>query len=153
MWWFSLLKWLHVMAAVVAVGANLTYSIWIRGAAAEPSMLPFVLKTISLMDRRIANPAYVVLLATGLGMAPTLPVPLTTPWLLAALILYSLAALLGILVYAPTARQQRTLLQSESSASPRYQAVAKRANALGLFVTVDVLAIVFLMVVKPALWA
>lgn len=152
MWWFSLVKWLHVTAAIVSVGANLTYRIWIRRAATEPTALPFVLKNISLIDRRIANPGDLVLLATGLIMALTLQIPLTTPWLLTALILYSLAALLGILAYAPTARQQRALLETQSFASPHYQATARRADFLGLLVSVGVLAIVFLMVVKPGLW-
>jgi hypothetical protein len=43
-------------------------------------------------------------------------------------------------------------LDSEGFNSPNYQAVAKRATLLGILVGVDVVVIVFLMVVKPALW-
>jgi uncharacterized membrane protein len=150
--WYILIKWLHVMSAVMAVGANLTYRIWIRRAEGEPLALPFVLRSIHLIDRRIANPGYLVLLATGLTMAFTLRIPLSTPWLLTSMLLYSLAALIGVLAYAPLSRRQRKSLELEGFDSPNYRAISRQANQLGSLVTVDVLLIVFLMVVKPVLW-
>ena len=150
--WFLLLKWIHVLAAIVAVGANLTYSIWIARASQEPKALPFVLQNVSFIDRRVANPCYAVLLATGLAMALTVPIPLTTPWLLTSMIFYGIAALLGIFAYAPLTRRQRQILAEDGFASPAYDAVARRGRLLGRVVTLDVLIIVFLMVVKPPLW-
>jgi len=150
--WYPLLKWLHVLAAIMAVGANLTYSIWLRRAQSEPEVLPFVLANIRLIDQRVANPCYSVLLVTGLIMAFTVGIPLTTPWLLTALSLYVLAALLGILAYAPASRRQRRILEAEGHESPAYRSVAHKSSWLGIAVTIDVLIIVFLMVVKPPLW-
>src|SRR5512138_632611 len=118
MWWYGAVKWLHVMAALIAVGTNLTYRLWIREAEREPAVLPFILQRISLLDRRLANPGYLLLLVTGLTMALTMRLPLTTPWLLTALILYVLAALLGALAYAPIARRQRAVLAREGFESP-----------------------------------
>ena len=148
---FLLVKWIHVLSAITAVGANFTYGIWTARASREPKVLPFVLRNIHLIDTRIANPCYVLLLITGLTMAFTLPIPLTTPWLLTALVLYVLAALLGITLYAPAVRRQIRLLESEGFDSPSYRASAKRSTLLGVLVTLDVFVIVFLMVVKPAL--
>ncbi len=148
---FLLVKWIHVLSAITAVGANITYGIWISRASREPNVLPFVLRNIHLIDRRVANPGYVLLLITGLTMALTLPIPLTTPWLLTALVLYGLAALLGAVFYAPVVRNQIRLLESEGFESPNYQAVARRSSLFGILVTWDVVVIVFLMVVKPAL--
>jgi uncharacterized membrane protein len=147
-----IVKWIHVLAAITAVGTNVTYGIWIRQAAKEPDSLPFVLRNISWIDRRLANPGYALLLISGLTMALLIPIPLTTPWLLTAIILYIIAALLGILLYAPTSRSQRHLLQTAGFGAPEYAAVARRGNVLGMLVTLDVLIIVFLMVVKPQLW-
>jgi uncharacterized membrane protein len=152
MWWYGLVKWAHILVAIIAVGANLTYRSWIRAAEREPAVLPFVLRRIGVVDRRVANPGYLLLLATGLTLALTTKLPLTTPWLLTALVLYILAALLGILVYAPVARRQRALLESDGSGSPVYRSTARRAELLGILVTADVVIIVFLMVVKPGLW-
>ena len=149
---FLIIKWIHILSAIVAVGANITYSIWIAQASRDPKVLPFVLRNISWIDRRIANPCYGLLLLTGLIMVFITRIPLTTPWLLTALILYVLAALLGIFVYAPAARRQIQVLEGEGFDSPNYKALARQGNRLGLLVTLDVVIIVFLMVVKPALW-
>ena len=150
--WFLMLKWIHVLAAITAVGANVTYSIWIARASREPKALPFVLQNVSFIDRHVANPCYAVLLATGLAMALTVRIPLTTPWLLTAMILYVVAALMGILAYAPLSRRQRQILETDGFESPAYAAIARRGRLLGISVTLDVLIIVFLMVVKPPLW-
>ncbi len=148
---FLLVKCIHVLSAITAVGANITYGIWISRASREPSVLPFVLRNIHLIDRRVANPGYILLLITGLTMAFILPIPLMTPWLRTALVLYVLAAVLGIVFYAPVVRNQIRLLESEGFESPNYQAVARRSSLFGVLVTLDVIVIVFLMVVKPAL--
>jgi uncharacterized membrane protein len=150
--WFLILKWIHVLAAIIAVGANMTYSIWIARASREPKTLPFVLQTVSFIDRHVANPCYAVLLATGLAMALTVRIPLTTPWLLTAMILYVIAALTGIFAYAPLSRRQRRILETDGFQSPAYIAIARRGGLLGISVTLEVLMIVFLMVVKPPLW-
>ncbi len=149
---FSIVKWIHVLSAITAVGANISYSIWVTRASRDRESLPFVLRSIKWIDSRVANPCYGLLLLTGLSMAFLAPIPLTTPWLLTALVLYVLAALMGIAVYAPVARQQIRLLEKEGFDSAAYQAVSKKGTWLGVLVTLDVVVIVFLMVVKPALW-
>jgi uncharacterized membrane protein len=150
---FLLVKWIHVLSAIIAVGGNATYGIWMARARREPAVLPFVLRNIKLIDDRVANPLYVLLLLTGLTMAFMIPIPLNTPWLLTALILYGVAVILGMAVFVPLFRRRIQLLESEGIESRRYQAAAKQGTVLGLVVALDVLVIVFLMVVKPALWA
>ena len=148
---FLLIKWIHVLSAITAFGANITYGIWIANGSREPKSLPFVLQNIRFIDRRVANPCYALLLATGLVMVFTLPIPITTPWLLTALVLYALAAILGIVGYSPVVKRQIHLLETRGFESAEYQAVARRSRLLGIAVTLDVMIIVFLMVVKPAL--
>jgi uncharacterized membrane protein len=150
---YLLLKWLHVLAAIVAVGANVTYGIWIARASRNPDVLPFTLRSIKLIDDRVANPAYGALLITGLLMVFVVRLSLTTPWLLTALVLYVLVVLVGLLGYTPTLRRQIQLLDSEGFNSPSYQALARRGMILGIVLAILVVVIVFLMVVKPELWA
>ncbi|HTP02307.1 MAG TPA: DUF2269 family protein [Anaerolineales bacterium] len=149
---FLLIKWVHVLSAIAAVGANITYAIWIVRASREPSVLPFTLRTIKLIDDRVANPLYALLLLTGLTMAFMVPIPLTTPWLATALVLYAITTLLGLVAFVPVFRRQIDLLDSEGFESPKYQAVARQARVLGIVVGVIVVAITYLMVVKPPLW-
>ena len=150
---YLLLKWLHVLAAIVAVGANVTYGIWIARASRNPDVLPFTLRGVKLIDDRVANPAYGVLLITGLLMVFVVRLPLTTPWLLTALVLYVLIVLIGLFGYTPTLRRQIQALDSEGLSSPTYQALSRRGMMLGIILAVLAIAIVFLMVVKPSLWA
>jgi uncharacterized membrane protein len=113
-----LLKWLHVLSAIVAVGANVSYGIWIARASRNPDVLPFTLRSIKLIDDRVANPAYGALLITGLLMVFVVPFSLTTPWLLSALILYVLVVLVGLFGYTPTLRRQIRVLDSKASPRP-----------------------------------
>jgi uncharacterized membrane protein len=149
---YLVLKWIHILAAVAALGTNITYGAWLSLAAREEKALSFALRGIQWLDRRLANPSYGVLLITGLLMVLVGRLPLTLPWLIVALILYVATALLGILVYAPLMRRQVQLAATAGPASPEYQATASRSLRLGLLTTGIVAVIVFLMVVKPALW-
>jgi uncharacterized membrane protein len=150
---YPILKWLHILAAIAAVGANITYGIWIGRASRHPDVLPFTLKGIKTLDDRLANPAYGLLLITGLLMVFLVEMPLTTPWLLTALVLYALLVLVGLFGYTPTLRQQIQALESKGPDSNEYRAVAGRGTALGILLGVLAVAIVFMMAVKPALWA
>jgi uncharacterized membrane protein len=149
---YPYLKWLHVLSAIVAVGANATYGIWLSRASRDPDHLSFTLRSIKILDDRVANPAYGLLLLTGLGMVLTASFPLTTPWLLTALALYVALVLVGVLGYTPALRNQIRILEEEGFDSSRYQAQARSGIVLGIVLAALAISIVFLMVVKPALW-
>jgi uncharacterized membrane protein len=148
---FLILKWLHVLSAIVAVGANVTYGFWTARASRDPNALPFTLRGIKLIDDRIANPAYGVLLVTGLAMAHAGRFSIKAPWLLTSLVLYVLAAAIGLFGYSPNLRRQIQSLDSEGFQSAQYQALARRGKMLGAVLGILVMVIVFLMVVKPRL--
>ncbi len=141
-----------MLSAITAVGANISYGIWIARATRQPEVLPFVLHSIKVIDDRVANPLYILLLLTGLTMALILPIPLNTPWLMTALLLYAFATVLGMLVFVPVFRRQIELLEHEGASSPGFRSYARQARILGIVVGIDVLIITFLMVVKPTLW-
>ena len=63
-----ILKLIHVLAAITAVGANLTYTYWMRYAGQDRDRLIWTMKGIRRLDNFIATPAYVVLLITGVLM-------------------------------------------------------------------------------------
>jgi len=149
---YLLMKYLHVLTAIVSFGANVTYGIWITRASHDPDVMPFTLRGIKLIDDRLANPAYALLLVIGLLMVFTSHLSLTTSWLLTALVLYVLVILIGLMGYTPTLRHQIQILETEGFNSPGYQTLARRGTILGVVLAILVIAIVFLMVVKPSLW-
>jgi uncharacterized membrane protein len=148
---YEILKFFHILLAIAAVGFNASYAIWLARAARERDHLDFALRGIKFLDDRIANPAYGLLLVTGLAMVWVGDLDLTQFWLLAALVLYVIAVLLGALVYTPTLRNQIRALGSQGPDSAEFIALSKRGTTTGIVLAVDVIAIVFLMVTKPTL--
>jgi uncharacterized membrane protein len=148
---YEILKFLHVLLAIVAVGFNATYGIWLARAARERDHEAFALRGVKFLDDRFANPAYALLLVTGLLMVWVGDLDLTQFWLLTALVLNAIAVALGSFVYTPTLRSQIAVLGSAGADSAEFRALARRGTTVGILLAVDVIVIVFLMVTKPVL--
>jgi uncharacterized membrane protein len=143
------LKVVHVLAAIVAVGANLTYAFWLRRAGTDDrNRLVWTIGSIRRLDNLIATPAYVVVLLTGIGMVLTGAFSFEEGWIQAAIGLYVVVVILSIVLYAPALRRQLAEAEAGTS-SAAYRAAATRSNVLGIVVTLIVLVIVVLMVTKP----
>jgi uncharacterized membrane protein len=148
---YMAIKFLHVLLAIVAIGFNATYGIWLARAARESEHELFALRGIKTLDDRFANPAYALLLVTGLGMVVVGHLDLSMFWLAAALILYAVLVLLGLGVYTPTLRRQIRALEGPGPASAEYRTFARRCSVVGGLLAAVVIVIVFLMVTKPTL--
>jgi len=120
--------------------------------ARQPESLRAILTGVRFLDNRIANPAYGLLLISGLAMLYAGHLSVGTPWIATALGLYIVAMALGARGYTPTLRSQIQALESGGPKSEAYRRASDRGRTLGLIFMVIVLIIVFLMVTKPALW-
>ena len=141
---FLILKWFHILSAIVAVGANVTYAFWTARASRDPKALPFTLRGIKLIEDRLANPAYGVLLITGLAMAHTGGFSIKAPWMLTSLVLYAFVAVIGFFAYSPNLRSRIESLDRDGFQSPKYQALARRGTLLGAVLGILVMVIIFL---------
>jgi uncharacterized membrane protein len=146
---YTFLKFLHVLLAIVAIGFNASYGIWLARAARQPQYLAFTLRGVKVLDDRVSNPAYGLLLITGLSMVWVGDLSLTTLWLGLALGLYVVLVLVGALGYTPTLRQQIRTLDEQGADSDEFRRLSNRGRTLGIALAIIVLAIVFLMVTKP----
>ena len=144
-----LLRFAHVFLAVVAIGANLTYALWLRIGERDPEHLAYTIRGIRAIDRRVANPAYALLLVTGLAMVLFSGVPLAQGWLAVALALYLTAALAGYFVFGPVVRRELAALERGGVGDPEYLRFRAQARRLGILTTTAVLIILALMVTKP----
>ena len=149
--WILLLKLLHILSAVVAVGANLTYAFWIRRAERDPQHLAWVIGTIRRLDNRIATPSYVVVLITGLLMVFGGYFSFGMSWIQLAIALYVLVVIVAITAFAPAFRRQLAAAERDPAA-PEYRELARRSMLLTWLTIGIVVVIVYLMVFKPALW-
>ena len=142
---------IHVLAALVAVGATISYFFWLRRAVLVPESRSFTLETIRLLERRMVIPAYVIVLLTGLGLIDRAGWAWSTPWIeLALMFLVVLMGLSGL--YARTIKGQIALAAGGSEGSPDYERLHARARILLALKVVLIVVTVYLMVFKPALW-
>ncbi len=148
---FEIVKFIHIVLAIIAVGFNASYGVWLARAARHPQHEGYVLRGIKILDDRFANPAYGLLLVTGLIMVAISPFELTTFWIALALALYGLTIVLGLVIYTPTLRDQIRALDAEGPESPGYRRLSTRGRVVGILLAINVVVIVFLMVTKPTL--
>ena len=148
--WYLVLKFIHILAAIVAVGSNITYGVWNVRATRDPSHLGFALKGIKFLDDRIANPAYGVLLLTGLIMmfAGSFGFKL---WIIIALVLFAAVVVLGVAFYSPLLKNQIRLVDAGETASPEYARLAALGARFGPGLGIIVVVILVMMVFKPSL--
>jgi uncharacterized membrane protein len=158
--WIDLVLFLHVMGAIAALGPTLSYGLWTRlGDRASAGERAFVLRGISWVDQHLATPAYMAQAVTGILLILLLGVSfLHTAWLLVGVAIYVVLVLFAMIVYAPVVRRQieaaeRVAAQPSEQAAGDYRPIAARARSYGIVAIVLTAAIVFFMVVKPALWS
>ena len=148
---YFVLKFIHIFSAIVAVGANITYGVWNAFGAREPAHIGFALKGIRFLDNRIANPAYGVLLLTGLLMVIVGNLSFTTLWIVVALILFIAVAVLGFAVFTPLLRRQIQMVDAGQTTSPEFERLSRRSRMLGPGLGILVVLILVMMVFKPHL--
>ena len=146
---FQFIRFIHVLLAIIAVGFNASYGIWLARATKAPQATQsHVLRTIKFMDDRIANPAYALLLLTGLFMVFSAGIPFSRLWIAGGIGLWLVLLFVGLGIYTPTLRDQIRVLESEGPGSEEYQRLAARGRGTGIVLGIIVIAIVFLMVTK-----
>ena len=148
---YAVIKFVHIFAAIIAVGFNASYGIWLARAAREPEHELHVLRGIKILDDRWANPAYGVLLVTGVINVFVGDWSFTTFWIATSLGLFVVLGAMGFFLYTPTLRRQIEVIQAEGPNSATYKALASRGRTQGIIMAVLVAVIIFLMVTKPTL--
>ncbi len=148
---FTVVKYIHILAAIVAVGLNISYAVWIIRARSNPANIAFALKGVKFLDDRLANPGYGVLLITGLLMVFMNPYPITTLWIDIALVLYPVLVVLALFFYTPALREQVKLAEAGDTTSAEFSRLGSRGQVLGQVLGVIVLLVLAMMVFKPTL--
>ncbi len=116
---YSIIKVIHVLLAIAALGSNITYGAWYARSAREPEHLSFALRGIRFIDDRIANPCYGLLLVTGLVLVFVGKWP-WPQWIITALVLYVGLVVIALAGYSPSLRRQIAALEAEGSQSGNY---------------------------------
>ena len=146
------IKLIHILLAIVAVGANVTYGVWITRAKQQPEHMLFALRGVKFIDDFIANPCYVLLPVTGITLMWRDGYTFSSArWAGTALILWVVLAVIALGMYSPTLRAQIRVLESDGVESAALTKLDRRAGVAGAVLGVIALVIVYLMVAKPSL--
>jgi hypothetical protein len=160
MQWRDLVPWLlflHVLAAIVAIGPNFAYST-IRGMGRkEPQHANFGTRITHLISARLVYPVGLVVPATGLSIIALLGIDLTSRalwWLDVAIVIYAAVYVYSFFVQRPIVERIIELTSSPPSPGgppPELPPLAARAQRGGTAMLIALVIVAFLMVVKPQL--
>jgi uncharacterized membrane protein len=146
---YLLLKFFHILIALVALGTSAGLGIVLEFYGSHPTHGPFLLRTITRIVALLVIPGYVLMLVTGLWMVH-LSWPWTTRWIQGALVLWGVGLAMLVLDLA-VIREQRRLFETEGCATPSYQRMSLLGRGLGGGAGLVVIIILYLMVFKPVL--
>jgi uncharacterized membrane protein len=149
---YLILKLAHIFCAIIAVGANMSYALWLTLGKMNPEHTLFALRGIKRLDDWIANPAYFLALATGHVMLFVGDISITTPWVLLGEVLFVLQGVIALPFYTPTLRKQIAAAEQFGLQSAEFRALESRATILGVTLNILAVAIVAVMVFKPSFW-
>jgi hypothetical protein len=163
---FPWLLFLHVMAAIVAFGPTFAFSIIGAMGGAEPQHANFATRVSHRIGEILVEPFALSMLLTGALMIWAAEIPLldrSTRWLVLAIVLYLVALGLSLFVSRPTVKRIIAFSGGEGGAPaagpptgsaagpppPELLRAVGTVQRVGMILTVLLVAIVFLMVVKP----
>ena len=150
---YTIAKWIHILCAIVSLGANLTYFPWFMTVPKTRETLVYTLKTIRLLDNWIANPAYILAYITGeIMMRVGGQIHYSTSWMTIAISLYAIISVLGLFIYAPMLKKQQQLAETKGADDADYQRISRNGIVLGTVIVILTIGITYLMVAKPHLW-
>lgn len=149
----------HIGSALIGLGPSFVYGrITQAAASAGPGQMPFAVRLTRELSTRWTHPLAALVLLSGFGLVWTMHYDvLATPWLLVSVVLF-----LASFFYATFVQNRDTLRSVELimigmpnlTEDERTEAarLRKRIRWGGLFMRIVVVIVLFLMVMKPALW-
>jgi hypothetical protein len=145
---YTIVKFVHVFLAIAAVGANLTYGVWFVRANQDPQFASFALRGIKFIDDRIANPAYILLLPTGVLMVWLGGYGFGTLWIAAAMSFWLVAMIVAYAGYTPTLKRQIAIVEREGIQGPLARHLAVRGRILAAVLAILIIVLLALMIFK-----
>lgn len=156
-WLFPWLLFLHVLGAILAFGPTFTFPIIGAMGGAEPQHANFATRVTHAISRRFVTPLALTLPVTGVGLILVRGIDLSSRaywWLGVAIVLYVVAISYALFVNTPLVARLVEITSAPPQAGaagppPEVSAMVARIRRNGMLTGLLIVAIVFLMVVKP----
>lgn len=155
---FRALLFIHILSAVIAFGPSFSIPImatWIQKH--DPAGNEFLMKMSIVLGKRQVTPFGILVGLSGVGLILTVGRPVTQPWLLAAIIIYLIALILGAFVQGPRGERMLRIAKGDleglnipdDNAFLALMGEVKKARIVGAYLLLSFLAILVLMIWKP----
>lgn len=153
----ELLRFLHVVGATVLLGtgAGIAFFMVMANRTRDPAVIAHVAGTVVVADLVFTATAVVAQPVTGILLANAIGWSLTEPWVLASLALYVFTGLFWLPVVWIQLRLRDLARAAASADTPlpiAYDRLYRTWFACGFPAFLSVLAIIWLMLTRPALW-
>ncbi len=151
---YNLSLWLHISAAVVGLGATFALAVGFPLALRlDARYLPFVHHLSREVTRKLASPALLVLIITGIYQGVDSD-RMDEPWISATIVIALVLGALQGAYFTPTDRKLAAMAEKELAAgattlSDDYQRQAQREGGIGALAGLLIIVAVFLMVIQP----
>ncbi len=154
MWQLDLLRWLHVIGAAVLLGtgAGIAFFMLLAHRTADAKLIAHVACTVVIADFLFTATAVIAQPITGYLLARLAGWPLTEGWLLLSVALYILTGCFWLPVVFIQIRLRNLAeeaLRANAALPPMYYTLFRVWFACGIPAFASVLAIFWLMLIKP----
>ncbi|MEO3472610.1 DUF2269 domain-containing protein [Roseomonas sp. CAU 1739] len=154
----EILRWLHVIGAAVLLGtgAGIAFFMLMAHRTRQAALIAHVAGTVVLADTVFTATAVVLQPVTGALLAWEIGWSLGEPWILVSLGLYVLTGMFWLPVVVIQIRLRdlaRVTAQAGQALPAAYNRLFRICFACGVPAFTAVLAIVWLMLTRPALWS
>lgn len=148
-------KWIHILSSTLLLGTGLgiAFFMWVAHLRGDPRIVAATARTVVIADACFTAPAVAVQLLSGLWLTHFLGLPLTQFWIRTALLLFALTGVCWLPVLWLQVRARNLALRAMERGeplSPAYHRVMRWWFWLGWPAFTAVIAIFWLMVMKPA---
>ncbi|KJV10182.1 membrane protein [Elstera litoralis] len=151
---YLLVKLVHVLSSTLlfSTGLGTAFHGWMAGRSRNLAAMRVVNRNVVLADWLFTTPAVIVQPVTGVWLALQAGFPLTEGWLALAILLYIFVSACWLPVVWLQLQMQRMVATAEDTGQPlpaRYEKFARLWFRLGWPAFIAVIAIFYLMIVKP----
>ena len=152
---YLLIKFIHILSSTLLFGTGVgsAFYMFFTNRSRDVRAIAVVTRRVVWADWLFTTPTAIVQPATGLYLVHLMGLPLTTRWIVWALVLYVLAGACWLPVVWMQYRM-RDMARAASAAGqalpPLYWVYLRRWTALGVPAFVALVVVFWLMVAKPA---
>jgi uncharacterized membrane protein len=154
--WIDVIRWLHVLGACVLIGtgAGIAFFMLMAHRTRDPAFIAQTASVVVVADMLFTATAALAQPVTGIILAGQLGWPLLEGWVAVSLALYVFIGIFWLPVVVIQARMRdeaRVSAQSGSALTPRYMRLYRIWFACGFPAFIAIVAVLWLMIARPAI--